>query len=236
MQPTGQPPGQPPAGAAAPPNPAMTVGIILCVCAAALLIALFTKGWATASEGGAEIGAGLLGFEGCGRGQCESVEWDKGEKMLDIPGDIGAVRIFALLAGLAALGGIGAAGGLALARKTDKIPLKPIQMAMGIASGLLTWFTVRMSMADDDVNFGPGFSAILGIGGLIAAGIVMQTMLRPLVQKAKAAAPGLPVAQAMGAPGAAPGPAPGPCPKCGGQLQFVAPFQRWFCTAGPQYG
>jgi hypothetical protein len=235
MQPTGQPPGQPPAqgAAAAPPNPAQTAGIILCVCALAILIALFTKGWATASEGRSEIGAGLLGFEGCGGGQCESVDWDKGEKMLDIPSDVGMFRILGLLCGLAAVGGIAAAGVMALMRNTGKIPLKPIQGVMGAASFTLTYFAIRLSMSDDDVNFGPGFSVFLGIGGLIAAGIVMQTMLRPLIQQAKAAAPALPMAQAVG--GAGPGAAPGPCPKCGGQLQFVAQYQRWYCTACQQY-
>jgi hypothetical protein len=233
MQPTGQPPGPPAQGAAAPPNPAQTTGIILLVCALAILIALFTKGWATASEGRFEIGAGLLGIEGCGGGHCESLEWDKAEKQLDIPSDVGIFRILGLLCGLGAVGGIAAAGGLCLARNAGKIPLKPIQGIMGAASFTLTFFAFRLAMSDKDVNFGPGFSAFLGIGGLVAAGIVMQTMLRPLVQQAKAAAPALPVAQAIG--GAAPGAAPGPCPKCGGQLQFVAQYQRWYCTACQQY-
>jgi hypothetical protein len=232
MQPTGQPPAQ---GAAAAPNPAQTAGIILCVCALALLIGLFTKGWATASEGRDTIGAGLLGFEGCGGGQCMSVEWDKAEKMLDIPSDVGAFRILGLLCGLAALGGIAAAGIMALTRKTGQIPVKAIQGVMGAASFTLTYFAFRLAMSDDDVQFGPGYSAFLAIGGLLAAGIVMQVMLRPLVQQAKAAAPALPAAQAVAGAGPAPTAAPGPCPKCGGQLQFVAQYQRWYCTACQQY-
>jgi hypothetical protein len=107
---------------------------------------------------------------------------------------------------------------------------------MGGASFTLTYFAIRLSMSDDDVQFGPGFSVFLAVGGLIAAGIVMQTMLRPLIQKAQGAAPSLPAAQAMPM-GAAPqaAQAPGPCPRCGGQLQFVAQYQRWYCTACQQY-
>lgn len=233
MQPTPPPGSAPqPTGPAAPANPAQTSGIILLVCALAILIGLFTKGWGTASEGREDVNAGLLGIEGCRGGQCQSIEWDLAEKALDIPSDVGMFRILGLLAGLAAIGGIAAAGGMALSRKTGQIPLKPIQGVMGAASFTLTYFAIRLSMSDKDVNFGPGFSVFLAIGGLIAAGIVMQTMLRPLIQQAKAAAPGLPAAQAVG--GAAPQ-AAGPCPKCGGQLQFVAQYQRWYCTACQQY-
>ena len=227
-----QQPVQGPPMAAQPPNPAQTAGIILCVCALALLIGLFTKGWASASEGREEVNAGLLGFEGCRGGECRSVDWELAEKGLDIPSDVGMFRILGLLCGLAALGGIAAAGGMALARKTAKIPIKPIQGAMGAASFTLTYFAIRLAMSDKDVDFGPSYSVFLAIGGLVAAGIVMQTMLRPLVQQAQAAAPQLPVAQAVA--GAAPQ-AAGPCPRCGGQLQFVAQYQRWYCTACQQY-
>lgn len=148
---------------------------------------------------------------------------------------MGIFRILGLLCGLAAVGGIAAAGIMALMRNTAKIPLKPIQGVMGAASFTLTYFAIRLAMSDKDVDFGPGFSVFLGIGGLIAAGIVMQTMLRPLIQQAKGAAPGLPMAVAQGGAGAAPGAAPGPCPRCGGQVQYVAQYQRWYCTACQQY-
>ena len=40
-----------------------------------VLIGTFTSSWASASERGADIGAGLTSLEMCGRGQCASVSW-----------------------------------------------------------------------------------------------------------------------------------------------------------------
>jgi hypothetical protein len=241
---------QGPAPAAQPPNPAQTAGIILGVCALALLVALFTKGWAGASEGRLDIGAGLLGIEGCSEGRCESVDWDKGADRLDIPGDVKTMRMIGLLAGLAAAGVLGAAAGMCLTRSPQKIPVGMFVTVLAAASGTLTWFAVRLWMSDDDVNFGPAWGAFVGIGSLIAGSVVLRTMVKPMQTR---------VASAMGHAGAGapmqayqqPGqpyqqPAqpyqqpmqqaqPVMCPHGHGPAEFVAQYQRYFCRTCNQY-
>lgn len=184
----GQPPGGQPAGPAAPPNPAQKPAAILLACAVVLAIGLFTKGWASASEGRAEINAGLLGFEGCNRGHCASIDWDEGEKRLNIPGDVGTFRILGLIAGIVAMAGLGVVGGMGLTGNTGKIPTKPMQIVLGVASGTLTYFAFRLAFSDRDVDFGPSFSPFLAIGAIIGAGYVLRKMIEPLVRAEQAMA------------------------------------------------
>lgn len=157
------------------------------VCAGVMALGMVTGSWGTAREGRGSISAGLLDIEGCGRGHCETLGWDKGSEILDIPSDVNTLRMLGLLAGLLALGGMIAAGVLAIEQKLAKIPVKPIQIGLGIASFCLTYFAFSLAMADRDVDFGPGYSAFLAIGALIVGSYVLQKQLNPLVEQAKSA-------------------------------------------------
>ena len=156
-------------------------GIVLAVCAGILLLTLFTHGWASATEGRDSAHAGLIDIEGCGRGgRCETLDWDKAVKRLDMPSEINVLRILGLLGGLAAVGMMGFAAAQALSRKPNKIPFKATEIAMSIAATSLTLFVVRLMLADKDISFGPSWGAVLGIGSLIAASVVLRAKLRPL--------------------------------------------------------
>ncbi len=244
-----------PGGAPGPVDPAKTPAIIMLVCAVLLLIAMVTKGWAGASEGRFDIGAGLFGFEGCRGGECESMEWDRAAKRLDIPSDVSTFRILGMIAGFLAIGGMAAAGGMALSGNLGKIPVKPIQGIMGAAAGSLTYFAMRLWMSDDDVNFGPSWGAFVGIGGLIGAGVVLRTKLAPLVEAAAGAMPqqgwaGAPQQQQWQQAPQAPqqqwqqpqAAAPQqqaqqtyPCQTCQQPLQYVAQYQRYYCATCQKY-
>ncbi len=247
----GQMPGGQPSVPAAPANPAQKASAIVLACAVVLAIGLFTKGWASASEGRAEINAGLLGFEGCNRGQCADIDWDEGAKRLDIPGDVGTFRILGLIAGILAMVGLGVVGGMGLTRNTGKIPIKPMQIVLGVASGTLTYFAFRLAFSDRDVDFGPSFSPFLAIGAIIGAGYVMRKMLDPIVRAEQAvagfAAPAgqaamaqAPMAQAEPAgspqpPAAEAPPAAPSCPTCGSAPQYVEQYQRYYCATCQKY-
>ena len=231
--------------AAPPVDPAKMPAIVILVCAFLLLIAMVTSGWASASEGRIDIGAGLFGFEGCSGDRCESMDWDDGAKRLDIGGDVSTFRILGLICGFLAIGGMGAAGGMALSGNLHKIPVKPIQGVMGAAAGTLTYFAMRLWMSDDDVNFGPSWGAFVGIGGLIGAGVMLKQKLSPLVAMAQGAMPQVPTATAGWQQGQQPGQhieqqqaAPQqayPCQTCQQPLQYVQQYQRYYCGSCQKY-
>ncbi len=179
MQPTSQPSSTVP-GADRAANPAQTVGILLAVCALALAIGMFTRSWGTASEGRAEIAIGLVGIEGCHGGDCRALEWSRAGRTLDLPGDVTGLRIPALLLAIAALGAVGTAAGLALSGRVRSIPVKPLVGVIATAAGLLTLWTLRLATSDRDVDIGPGFSAFLAVGALVAASALLRTKVRAL--------------------------------------------------------
>ena len=229
---------------ATPANPAQTPGILLLVCAALLAVGLFTKGWATASEGRETIAGGLFGFEGCrGSGKCSTASWDEAAKALDLTSDVETFRIIGMIAGFFALAGLLVTATLTLAGNVGKVPLKPVVIVLSLAAGSLTYFTIRFAMSDRDVDFGPSYSAFLAIGGLVAAGLIMRLKLRPLVEQARAGGPrsqGAPPQHAQQPPQQQPPQhqppqQTHPCHQCGGPAHFVAEHQRWYCPSCQQY-
>ena len=171
-------PGAPSPATAA--NPSKTAGIILAVCAALMALTLFTKGWASATEGKDSVSAGLLGFSGCRGDRCESVVWERGAKRLDVRKDVDVFRILGLLGGLAAVGMMGFASVQALSGKPRKIPLRATEGVMGVAAFALTSFVIRMMMSNHDVHFFPSWGAVLGIGALLVGAAVLRKQLKPL--------------------------------------------------------
>ncbi len=164
-----------------PSNPFVQTGVILLICAALLSLGLFTKSWATATEGRDSIGAGLFSFEGCNRGRCETLTWEFAERRLDIPSIVNTLRIPGMFLGILAAAGMAIAGILALRGEAQKIPVAPIAAVTGGAAVLLTFFATQLALADKDVNFGPDYSAVFGIGAALAGSTVIQKKLKPLL-------------------------------------------------------
>jgi hypothetical protein len=260
MQP--QPPVYPqqppqPQGPPAAANPGQTGGILMLVACLALAIGTFTKSWVTASwdEGTESVKMGPLGIEVCDRDECESIGWSKIERG---DADIKVTAQLSLFAGIASLVCAGIAGIMALSRSAQKIPVGVFVGIFSASAGVMAYFVVRsMSDGKGEISPGPGYSSVLAIGGIMMASIVLKTMLGPL-RKPLLAAPaahgypqqpyqGQPMQQQpmqqqpYAQPGQQMAPPPPPqqmaqaCPRCRGQLQYVAQYQRYFCPACQQY-
>lgn len=178
-----QPAPAPHAAPAIPQDPARLPGILLAVCAGLLLLAMVTKGWASATEGNASIGAGYFGFVADLGERSETMSWSEGADRLDIVSDAKTFRVLALGGGFFAVAAFGFAAAMCLVRTPGKVPVKLIQVLLGPSAFFVTWFAVRLWMSDRDVNFGPSWGAFLGIGAIVAGGGV----LRRMVPKAAAA-------------------------------------------------
>jgi hypothetical protein len=219
-----------------PPNPAQTPAIILGVCALLMAIGVFTKSWVSHSERGADAGIGLLGLKVCGGGQCASFGWSEGF-MKKADGDIKAFGYLGFITGLAAIGAAGYCAFLAFQRQSHKIPVKIINGVFGAAAFCFTFFLVRLMTSEIGDEAGPSYSGFLAIGGVVGAGFVLKQMLGPII----AQGPGAAVAAAPGGgyqaqPGGMPANvAAVTCPRCQGQAQYVAQYQRHFCNACQQY-
>ena len=95
--------------------------------------------------------------------------------------------MLALISGFASAAAAGTFGGMALAGKTDKIPLPPrlAQMAFGLAAFSMTFFVIRMISEKGEISWA-GFPAI---GGVILAGVGLKK-LTPFLAAKPALPPG----------------------------------------------
>ena len=174
------PPPPPPPAAFAPPAPTAspvdgtTKAIAFALFGAALLVLVgtVTKSWFTAPHG---IGVGLTGAEACVRDQCMSIGWSE---MKQIPSDVVIFAYLGLLGGLAAAGAAATMGGLLLAGKARKIPVKPINLVLGVAAFSTTMFLMRL-YSDDPKHVSFGFSGFVAIGGIIAIGALTKQGVMP---------------------------------------------------------
>lgn len=199
------------------------IAIGLFVCTAAIAIALFSHSWVTASEHEMHVGLGPMGMEYCEEGECKSAGWgDAGGK---IPGDITAMAYLSLIAGLGGAALCGYCGLMLFNRQPQKAPWKLARGVVSAAAGFSAFFTVRIfTMPDSGGGLGPGWALIVGMGGMIAAGI--------LTQKVSALAAGMPLGPPGGNPygGAPPGANPYGGAPPGGNPYGGAP------PAGNPYG
>lgn len=231
-----QQPHGPPAGA----NPAQTAGILMLVACLALAIGTFTKSWVTASwdEGSESMKMGPLGIEVCDRDECQKISWSQ---MPRGDADIKLTAQLSLFAGLASLVCAGIAGIMALSRSAQKIPVGAFIGVFSGSAGVMAYFVVRsMSDGKGEISPGPGFSSVMAIGGVIMASVVLKTMLGPLRKPLLAAPvaygyaqphPGQPMQQVQPPQQQV----AAACPRCQAPLQFVAQYQRYYCTACQQY-
>jgi hypothetical protein len=149
------------------------IAIGLFVCTAAIAIALFSHSWVTASQHEEHVGLGPLGMEFCEEDHCQSAGWgDAGGK---IPGDITAMAYLSLIAGLGGAALCGFCGLMIFNRQPAKAPWKLARGVISAAAGFSAFFTVRIfTMPDSGGGLGPGWALIVGLGGMIAAGILTQ--------------------------------------------------------------
>jgi hypothetical protein len=166
-------------------NPGQIPGILMIVMAALIVFGAFTKSWGTGRELGTG-GAGLMGMEECRGPRCESASWDILEKQAEIPSDVGIFGMLGLITGLGAAVFCGVAGGLALTRKLDKLPVTPLLVVINVATFCMTFFVFRLLTTDKDIALSLSYSPFLAIGGLVAAAAITQKGLKPLVARAKA--------------------------------------------------
>jgi len=155
---------------------------MLVVAAVLILVGTFSKNWISGGRGSRDIHIGPMGAEACMSSVCIDVP------TRGIPGDIEAIMVIALISGFASAGAAGTFGGMALARKTEKIPIPPrlAQMAFGLAAFSMTFFLIRMISEKGEISWA-GFPAIAGV---ILAGIGLKK-LTPFL----AARPALPAGQ-----------------------------------------
>lgn len=175
------PPAAPPPPVGAPPGPFAQVdprirnlAIGLFALALLVLIGTFTSSWATASERGGEMGAGLRGFEACGRGHCVSFSWSDAKA----PGDLTLFGYLGLLGGLASVAAAVAIGYFAMTSKPNKIPPKVLNIVLGVTAFAMTAFLIRILTEGDleKLDMGISYSGILAIGGVIGIGVVSKML------------------------------------------------------------
>jgi len=175
-------PSYPPAAAISQPQTqpdtrARTAGIALLVATGLMLLAALTKAWFTAGHSG---GVGLLGLEKCHGAICETATWFDIKR---IPTQIPIFATTALIAALVAVAFLIHTGVMLLQNRPEAIKLKWVSQLLGITSFGMVAFVFSLSIGDWSRGLSIGWSTFVGIGGLIAASVVMATMVRPLTAK-----------------------------------------------------
>ena len=214
-------------------KPATAGGIVMLICAALILLGTISRSWFVMDAGDFKGGTGLMGGYACGK------DWDSGKehcegKWLDFDTkgrakdkDIHVWRFGGFFGGLGA-GVLAVICGAIAFGNPRKAPLVPLYILTGIAFVFCSMFVVRIfvemkgSMKPDF-----GWSFFVDYMGLIGAFVAGVAMIGPA---GKQAAPmmHMPMQQPMMMQQY-------PCPRCGGQLTFVAQYQRWFCPRCQQY-
>ena len=159
---------------------------MLVIAAVLILIGTVSKNWITA--GSREVHIGPMGAEACMSSVCIDVP------TRGIDGDIEAIMILAMLSGFASAAAAGMFGGMALAGKTDRIPVSPrlAQAAFGLAAFSMTFFIIRMLSEKGELSWA-GFPAIIGV---ILAGVGLKK-LTPFLAARPALPPGAQQSQGM---------------------------------------
>lgn len=175
-------PSYPPAAAISQPQTqpdsrARTAGIALLVATGLMLIAALSKAWFTAGHSG---GVGLLGLEKCHGAICETATWFDIKR---IPTQIPIFATTALIAALVAVAFLIHTGVMLLQKRPEAVKLKWVSQLLGVTSFGMVAFVFSLSIGDWSRGLSIGWSTFVGIGGLIAASVVMATMVRPLTAK-----------------------------------------------------
>ena len=180
MPPSAPPPNWPaPVQATAIDPKIRNLSIGLFICAALVLIATFTSSWAKAEHRGASIGAGLTGPEVCFGERCESASWSKSKA----PGDFTFIGYLGLLGGLASTGVGIALGVFGITGKRNPIPDQVANGVFGVTAFAFTFFTIRLMTESKTKELSVGYSAFLGIAGIIGIGVLAN-----MIKKARTGA------------------------------------------------
>jgi hypothetical protein len=180
------PPSYPPAAAVATPpvstvaDKARMAGIGILASGGLILIAALSKGWFTAGGGSRGGGVGLLGVEKCRRAMCETATWFD---LKNIPAQIPIFATVALIASLAAVAFLIHTGVVLLQNRASAVKLKWLSQVLGLTSFGMVAFVFSLSIGDWSRGLSLGWSAFVGIGGLIAASVVTAAMVRPLTAR-----------------------------------------------------
>jgi hypothetical protein len=179
------PPAYPPPyatpSAAAAPAPArdgktQAIAIALFATAIVTLVGVVTKSWFTVPGGG----VGLTGVEACRGSRCMSISWSD---IPHVPSDIALWGYLGIIAGVAAVGVACAMGGMLLAGKLHKIPVRPFEIVLGVAAFATTMFLMRL-YSDDPRHASFGYSGFVAIGGLVVIGALTRQGVAKLKARA----------------------------------------------------
>lgn len=156
---------------------ARTAGIAILVATGLLLVAALTKAWFTAGSDG---GVGLLGLEKCRGALCQSATWFDIKR---IPTQIPIFATTALIASLVLVAFLIHTGVMLLQNRPEAVKLTWVAQLLGLTSFGMIAFVFSLSIGNWSRGLSVGWSAFVGIGGLVAAAAVTAAMVRPLVQR-----------------------------------------------------
>jgi hypothetical protein len=169
---------------------ARTAGILLLVCALALLVGLASRSWFTARGGS----LGVLGIEECRGAVCHSVSWLDAKR---VPGEIQVFSVMALIGGFVGIGFLIQAGVVLLMNNPRKVIMQGLNISLGIAAFGIVSFFFRFSVGDYSRGVSMSWAGLLAVASVIGAAIILPVMVRPL---RAAAAPPMPPAPFMPPP------------------------------------
>jgi hypothetical protein len=153
-------------------------GIALLAATALVVVAALTKSWFTAGSDG---GVGLLGLEKCRGALCQTATWFDIQR---IPAQIPIFATVALIASLGAVAFLIHAGVMLLRHRPDAIRIQWLSQLLGLASVGTIAFVFSLSIGTWSRGLSLGWSAFVGIGGLVAAAVVTAALVRPIVARA----------------------------------------------------
>jgi len=169
----------PPTTATATPVDARTRNLAIALWGTALLVLIgaCTKSWFTPDAG--DGGVGLTGIEVCFRGHCQTAGWDE---LKHAPKDLGVFAMLGFLGSLASIAFTATVGGLLIAGKAQKVPIKIFNGVLGLTAFATTMFGMRV-LTEMSRGISIGWSGLLTIGGLLAISLIVQYGVAPLTRK-----------------------------------------------------
>jgi hypothetical protein len=211
---------------------------------------------------GYSICIGSSGYDDYDSGGGDSCHEEFFAGRMGTPKDIFAAGYLGFLFGIGAAACAAVAGIMGLTRKAASVPVVIFAVIAGVALADQLYYVVRVqSEFHGEIKPSMGYSMFLAVIGGIGALVVQLAVLGPAGRKMRGNTPMMP----MGYYGGGPGPMPMPmgampqpqhqpmpmqqplaqpsgqqsamqaCPRCSGQLQFVAQYQRWYCQQCQQY-
>jgi hypothetical protein len=163
---------------AAPDHRARVAAIALAASALALAIAYLTKAWFSAGPG---AHVGLLGIEACKRHGCESMSWFAVKH--GVAAQIPVFATFALVAGAIALGFILHTIAMLVRGTPRAVQLQWLTRTLSFAAAASTAFVVSLSIGETSRGLSIDWGVFVGIGSVLAAGIITATLVRPLTRE-----------------------------------------------------